>query len=60
MRAAGPSIPYFKINASLFCCPLFSKQYLNPQVRINKMVNVVLIVIPVLQNEPQGYILMFL
>ena len=39
---------------------LFSKEYLNPQVRINKMVNVVLIVIPVLQNEPQGYILIFL
>ena len=32
-------IPYFKINAPIFCCPLFSENYLNPQVRINRMVN---------------------
>ena len=32
-------INYFKINASIFCCPLFLKEYLNPQLRINKMVN---------------------
>ena len=29
----------FKINASIFCCPLFLEEYLNPQLRINKMVN---------------------
>ena len=33
--AAGASIPYFKINFPLFCCPLF----FNPQVRINKKAN---------------------
>ena len=32
-------IPYFKINAPIFCCPLFSENYLNPQVKINKMVH---------------------
>ena len=32
-------IPNFKINAPIFCCPLFFKEYLNPQVRINKMIN---------------------
>ena len=36
--AAGASNSYFKINTILFCCPLFFKEYLNPQVRINKMV----------------------
>ena len=30
-------IPYFKINAPIFCCPLFFKEYLNPHVMINKM-----------------------
>ena len=29
-------IPYFIINAPIFCRPLFSENYLNPQVRINK------------------------
>ena len=32
-------IPYFKINTSNFCCPLFFKEYLNPQNRIKKMIN---------------------
>ena len=32
-------MPYFKINAPIFCCPLFSENYLNPQVKINKMVS---------------------
>ena len=32
-------IPYFKINPPIFCCPLFSANYLKPQVRINKMVS---------------------
>ena len=32
-------IPYFKISASILWCPLFSENYLNPQVRVNKMVN---------------------
>ena len=32
-------IPYFKINALFFYCPLFFEEYLNPQVRVNKMVN---------------------
>ena len=35
--------PLFQNHASLpspiFCCPLFSENYVNPQVRINKMVN---------------------
>ena len=35
----GVYIHYFKINSPIFCCPLFSENYLNPQVRINKMVN---------------------
>ena len=33
----GAYIPQFKINAPIFCCPLFSENYLNPKVRINKM-----------------------
>ena len=37
--AADVSTPYFKINTPLFCCPLFSNEYLNPQVRISKMEN---------------------
>ena len=32
-------ISYFKINAPIFWCPPFSENYLNPQVRINKIVN---------------------
>ena len=32
-------IPYFKLNAPIFCCPHFFEEYLNHQVRINKMVN---------------------
>ena len=35
----GAYIHYFKINLPIFCCRLFSENYLNPQVRINKMVN---------------------
>ena len=35
----GTYIPYFKINTPIFCCLLFFKEYLNPQVRINKMGN---------------------
>ena len=35
----GVYIRYFKINPPIFCCPLFSENYLNPQVRINKMEN---------------------
>ena len=35
----GVSIHYFKINPSIFCCPLFCENYLNPQVRISEMVN---------------------
>ena len=27
----GPYIPFFKINAPIFCCPLFFEEYLNPQ-----------------------------
>ena len=34
----GACIQYFKINSSIFCCPLFSENYLNLQDRINKMV----------------------
>ena len=32
-------ISCFKINPPIFCCPLFSENYLNPQVRISKMAN---------------------
>ena len=32
-------IPYFKINPLIYCCPRLFEEYLNPQVRINKMVN---------------------
>ena len=32
-------MPYFKISAPLFCCHLLFKEYLNPQVRIKKIVN---------------------
>ena len=35
----GVYIRYFKINPPIFCCPLFSENYLNPQVKISKMVN---------------------
>ena len=35
----GAYIPYFKINAPIFCCSIFFEKCLNPQVRINKMVN---------------------
>ena len=35
----GTHISYFKINSPIFCCHLVSENYLNPQVRINKMVN---------------------
>ena len=35
----GAYIPCFKINAPIFSCLLFSENHLNPQVRINKMVN---------------------
>ena len=35
----GAHISYFKINAPIFCCPLFFEEYLNLQVRINKMGN---------------------
>ena len=31
-------ILYFKINFPFFCCPFFFQKYLNPQVRIDKMV----------------------
>ena len=34
----GAYIPYFKINVLIFCCSLFFEEYLNTQVRINKMV----------------------
>ena len=29
----------FQNQSPIFCCPLFSENYLNPQARINKMVN---------------------
>ena len=35
----GAYIPYFKINAPIFCCLLFFQPQVNPQVRISKMVN---------------------
>ena len=35
----GADILYFKTNAPIFCCPLFFEPQVNPQVRVNKMVN---------------------
>ena len=35
----GAYIPYFKINVPIFCYSIFFEESLNPQVRINKMVN---------------------
>ena len=35
----GASAPSFNISAHLFCCFLFFKEYLNPQARIEKLVN---------------------
>ena len=35
----GVCIQYFKINPPIFCGPLFSESYLNPQVKTNQMVN---------------------
>ena len=35
----GAYSPFLKTNPPIFCCPLFSENYLNPQTRINKMVN---------------------
>ena len=31
----GPSIPYFNIKTPFFCCLLFSKEYIIPQVKID-------------------------
>ena len=44
----------FQNQQHLFCCPLIFKEYLNPQVRINKMTKTVSIPTLVLQKEPQG------
>ena len=35
----GAYIPYFIISAFIFCCFIFFEKCINPQVRINKMVN---------------------
>ena len=35
----GISIHYLKISPPTFCCFRFSENYLNPQVRINKILN---------------------
>ena len=35
----GAYIRYFIINPSIFCCPLFSENYLNCKYRINQVVN---------------------
>ena len=37
-KCRGVYIQYFKINSPIFCSPLFSENYLNPQARINKTV----------------------
>ena len=34
----GTLIPYFKMNKSLFYLSFFSKEFLNPQVKINKII----------------------
>ena len=39
MQLVPQSSPISKSTPSLFGCSLFSKEYLNPQVKINKMVN---------------------
>ena len=56
----GAYIPYFKINAPIFCCFIFFEECLNSQVRIYKMVkNLLLITTLVLQNLFQGYTLLY-
>ena len=35
----GVYVQYFKINLFILWCPLFFENYLNPQVRINKIVD---------------------
>ena len=37
--AEVPTSRISKIDSPIFCCPLFFKEFLNPEVRINKMVN---------------------
>ena len=34
----GAYIPYFKLSAPIFSCFIFFEEYLNSQVRINKMI----------------------
>lgn len=52
-------ISYFKISAVLLCCPS-SKEYVNTQVRTKKIVKrTILITTLVLQDYPQGYILLY-
>ena len=57
----GARISYLKINTSIFCCLICFEEYLNPQVRIHKMliehtVNYHLVI----QNLLQGYTLLYL
>ena len=52
--AAGASTSYFKINAPIFCCPLFFKEYLSPYIMINKT-NIVSITIVVIQTLSYFY-----
>ena len=47
----------FQNQSPIFCCPLFHENFLNPQVRINKMVNILSITSLVLHNQFQGYTL---
>ena len=42
LACRGISIPHLKLNFPFFCYPFFFEQYLNPQVRINQMVKIVL------------------
>ena len=37
--SSASSALQFRNQSPTFCCPLFHKNYLNPQARINKMVN---------------------
>ena len=45
--------PLTSSDCTLFLLPLFFKEYLNPQVKITKIANIVSITTLVLQDQPQ-------
>ena len=51
--------PLTSPDCTLFLLPLFFKEYLNPQVKITKIANIVSITTLVLQDQPQEQILSY-